>query len=162
MLKTNHKNTRGGIPYYNRTEFPPHSTNTSVYPQVCNFISPDYYCGITKQEFVDNGYEITRYFSEAKAKTHYKINNKSASTFFIETMPMLAIREGYRMKCEYMVTQKDVETTITSENYAEAQLRLGLCYETGVGVNQNLEKAKEWYNKCPLPEAKQRLMALEK
>lgn len=116
------QNTRGGIPYYNRTEFPPHSTNTSVYPQVCNFISPDYYCGITKQEFVDNGYEITRYFSEAKAKTHYKINNKSASTFFIETMPMLAIREGYRMKCEYMVTQKDVETTITSENYAEKHI----------------------------------------
>ena len=53
-------------------------------------------------------------------------------------------------------------TLAASENYAEAQLRLGLCYETGVGVNQNLEKAKEWYNKCPLPEAKQRLMALEK
>ena len=26
------------------------------------------------------------------------------------------------MKCEYMVTQKDVETTITSENYAEKHI----------------------------------------
>lgn len=45
---------------------------------------------------------------------------------------------------------------------AEAQFRLGLCYETGEGVKQNVEKAKELYRKCPLPEAKQRLMALEK
>lgn len=35
---------------------------------------------------------------------------------------MLAIREGYRMKCEYMVTQADVETTITSENYASKHI----------------------------------------
>lgn len=53
-------------------------------------------------------------------------------------------------------------TLAATENYAEAQLRLGLCFETGIGVTQDIEKAKEWYHKCPLPEAKQRLMALEK
>ena len=53
-------------------------------------------------------------------------------------------------------------TLAAAENYAEAQLRLGLCFEAGVGVTQNIEKAKEWYHKCPLPEAKQRLMALKK
>jgi len=47
------------------------------------------------------------------------------------------------------------------DGYAEAQLRLGLCYEIGEGVSQNIDKAKELYRKCPLPEAKQRLMALE-
>lgn len=48
------------------------------------------------------------------------------------------------------------------KEYAEAQFRLGLCYETGEGVKQDVEKAKDLYRKCPLPEAKQRLMALEK
>ena len=49
-----------------------------------------------------------------------------------------------------------------NNNYSNAQLRLGLCYEKGEGVIQDVEKAKEWYRKCPLPEAKQRLVALEK
>ena len=119
---TKGQNSNGAFPYYNHTETPPHDTNSSYYPGLCGFVSPDYYCGISKQEFIDNGYDITRILAENKAKTHYKLNRKTASTFFIETMPMLAIREGYRMKCEYMVTQTDVETTITSENYAEKHI----------------------------------------
>lgn len=119
---TKGQNSAGTIPYYNHSEVIPHSTNTSYYPGVCSYVSPDYYCGITKQEFVQNGYDITWLMAENKTKAHYKLNKKSASTYFIETMPMLAIREGYRMKCEYMVTQKDVETTITSENYAEKHI----------------------------------------
>lgn len=119
---TKGQNSSGSIPYYNHTEVTPHSTNTSYYPGVCNYVSPDYHCGITKQEFVENGYDVTRFLAENKAKTHYKINRKTDNTYFIETMPMLAIREGYRMKCEYMVTQKDVETTITSENYADKHI----------------------------------------
>lgn len=46
------------------------------------------------------------------------------------------------------------------KKHAKAQYRLGLCYETGVGVKQNLEKAKELYRSCPLQEAKKRLSAL--
>ena len=49
-----------------------------------------------------------------------------------------------------------------TNNYAEAQLKLGLCYELGEGVEINIERAKEWYRKCPLSEAKQRLMVLDK
>ena len=119
---TKGQNSNGGFPYYNHTEVLPHSTNSSYYPNLCNFVSPDYYEGITQKEFVDNGYDITRILAENKAKAHYKLNKKTASTFFIEAMPMLAIREGYRMKCEYMVTQADVETTITSENLAEKHI----------------------------------------
>lgn len=119
---TKGQNSNGSFPYFNHTEVPPHGINSSVYPGLCNFVSPDYYEGITQQEFVDNGYDVTRILAENKAKTHYKLNKKTASTFFIETMPMLAIREGYRMKCEYMVTQEDVETTITSENFAEKHI----------------------------------------
>lgn len=53
-------------------------------------------------------------------------------------------------------------TQSANKNHAEAQFRLGLCYETGEGIGKDIEKAKELYRKCPLPEAKQRLMALEK
>lgn len=119
---TKGQNSSGSIPYYNHAEAIPHAVNSSYYPSLCSFVSPDYYEGITQQEFVDNGYAITRRLAENKAKTHYKLNKKSASTFFIETMPMLAIREGYRMKCEYMVTQADVETTITSADLAEKHI----------------------------------------
>lgn len=57
-----------------------------------------------------------------------------------------------------------IEWLVQSANkdYAEAQMKLGLCYEIGEGVDKNIEKAKEMYRRCPLPEAKQRLMALEK
>ena len=133
---TKGQNSNGTIPYYNHSEVTPHSTNASYYPGVCSYVSPDYYCGITKQEFVENGYDITRILAENKAKTHYKLNRKSTSTYFIETMPMLAIREGYRMKCEYMVTQEDVETTITSKNYAEKHIvALASWY---VDIHQNI------------------------
>ncbi len=44
----------------------------------------------------------------------------------------------------------------------KALLRLGICYETGVGVNKDITKAKELYSKCPLQEAKQRLNNLNK
>ena len=46
-------------------------------------------------------------------------------------------------------------------NYAEARLKLGICYETGDGVQKDIEKAREQYRKCPLPEAQNRLQALE-
>lgn len=53
-------------------------------------------------------------------------------------------------------------TQSAMKEYAEAQFRLGLCYETGEGVKKDVEKAKELYRKCPLPEAKKRLKILEK
>lgn len=48
------------------------------------------------------------------------------------------------------------------KDFAEARLKLGICYEMGDGVKQNIDKAKEQYRKCPLPEARKRLQALEK
>lgn len=49
-----------------------------------------------------------------------------------------------------------------TNGYAEARFKLGLCYELGDGVGKDVKKAKDLYRKCPLPEAKQRLLALEK
>lgn len=53
-------------------------------------------------------------------------------------------------------------TQAGDRGHAESLFKLGLYYETGNFVDINIEKAKELYKKCPLPEAKQRLMALEK
>lgn len=53
-------------------------------------------------------------------------------------------------------------TESANKDFDKAQLKLGICYEEGEGVEKNLEKAKQLYHKCPLPEAKQRLSALEK
>lgn len=46
-------------------------------------------------------------------------------------------------------------------NQQDSLLKLGICYENGVGVAMNIDKAKELYRKCMLPEAKIRLNALE-
>ena len=46
--------------------------------------------------------------------------------------------------------------------FAPALLILGIFYEKGNFVEKDVEKAKQLYRKCPLPEAKRRLEALEK
>lgn len=98
------------------------TSNESSYPYVYTTISPDRYCGITKEMYIDNGEEATHEIADRYARAHYKVAKKTASTYYMGSFPLLAIRESYRMKCEYMCTQTDVEDTITSENYAEKQI----------------------------------------
>ncbi|MCD8296977.1 MAG: sel1 repeat family protein [Prevotella sp.] len=50
----------------------------------------------------------------------------------------------------------------SEQNNPQALFKLGLCYENGIGVSKNIDKAKELYKRCPLDEAKQRLIDLEK
>ena len=45
--------------------------------------------------------------------------------------------------------------------HPQSMLKLGICYETGLGVTKDIAKAKELYSKCPLKEAKQRLNTLK-
>lgn len=45
--------------------------------------------------------------------------------------------------------------------HPQSMLKLGICYETGLGVTKDIAKAKELYSKCPLMEAKQRLNTLK-
>ena len=97
-------------------------SNGAVFPKYSAIVSPDYYCGLTKEMFVDYGEERLHEIARDYAKAHYLIKYKNTSTYFIGEFPLLAIREGYRMKCEYMVTQEDVEDTITNENYAEKKI----------------------------------------
>ena len=56
---------------------------------------------------------------------------------------------------EYMKIAGDNE-------FAPALFIMGIFYEKGNFVEKNVEKAKQLYRKCPLPEAKRRLEALEK
>lgn len=100
--------------------------NSSVFPGYYTTVSPDYHCGITKKMFVDNGEERTHEASEDYARAHYKISYKSDKNYFGGIYPLLAIREGYRMHCEYMTTQADCEDTITSANYIEKEI-VALC-----------------------------------
>ena len=92
-------------------------SNGSYFPDYSMIVSPDYHCGITKQMLVDYGEERVHEIARDYAKAHYLIKYKTTSRYFGGEFPLLAIREGYRMNCEYMVTQADLEDTITSENY---------------------------------------------
>lgn len=96
--------------------------NSSNYRPYGTTVSPDYRCGITKEMLVDYGEEAVHEISGEYARAHYKVYAKTSSTYFMGEYPLLGIREGYRMKCEYMVTQADIEDTITSSNYQEKEI----------------------------------------
>lgn len=83
-------------------------------------ISPDYRAGITAQDYVDYGYDYCHYKGLTNAKAHFKLNFNGS--IFLRMMPLIAQREGYRMKCDYMLTQSDVEETITQDNYVEKEI----------------------------------------
>lgn len=97
-------------------------TNSSNFPGVATNCSPDSNCGITTTMLVDNGEEKLHEIADMYARAHYRVHRKNAERYYIKSFPLLAMREFCRMKCEYMVTQDDVEDTITSENYEEKEI----------------------------------------
>lgn len=88
--------------------------------KLCRIISPDIYAGLTGNSFVDYGYDYCKAIGEKHALAHYNV--MQLKEMYVGTTPLLGIREGYRMSCEYMLTQKDVETLITSDNYADKNI----------------------------------------
>jgi hypothetical protein len=99
--------------------------NTDLHPitayqqNYCIFKSPGKYAALSEQEFIDEGYEHSRSAGFKRAMQHYKA---SGGTVFAGPTDMLAIREGYRMKCDYMLTQTDIETKITSADLADKHI----------------------------------------
>ena len=91
-----------------------------AYNGFTQIISPDYRAGITAQDYVDYGYDYCYYKGLTNSKAHFKLSGNG--DIFIRMMPLIAQREGYRMKCDYMLTQSDVETTITQDNYIEKEI----------------------------------------
>lgn len=104
------------IPTYNGNEY--------IYDSgLCTICSPGRWGSLSANTFIDSGYEAVRSVGNRTAMAHVRarINDGRAYNYF-GTTPMVAIREGYRMKCDYMLTQKDIETTITSADLADKHI----------------------------------------
>lgn len=78
------------------------------------------------------------------------------STSFRGKTDLLAIREGYRMKCDRMLKQTDIETKVTSENLVtEHYIALSTWYAdshvpTGVTATFNASSVQNsWLNGIP-------------
>ena len=83
-------------------------------------VSPDYYAKLTAADYVDRGYDYTYAKGVNNAKAHYPVKfSRAANTLYMGIMPLLAMRETYRIKCDRMLVQSDVETLATSANMAE-------------------------------------------
>lgn len=98
--------------------------NSSFYePTVksLRILSPGKYLNLPVSIMVKNGYDAT--LEEAKKRVHYhytKCSWNSTTTTkggYSGCFPMLAIRETYRINCDRMLQQSDVETRATSSNY---------------------------------------------
>ena len=85
-------------------------------------ISPDYHCGITTDMLLDYGEEAVHDIADDYARAHYRLHRKASDRYYGGCYPLLAIRESYRMNCEVMATQADLEDTITSANYADKHI----------------------------------------
>lgn len=84
--------------------------------KINNIISPSYGTGIKTNTFIDCGNDICFNDSIPRALAH----SSKMDVAFSETMPMLAIRESYRIKCDRMLKQSDCESTASSSNIADA------------------------------------------
>ncbi len=100
--------------------------NSSLYePTVKSLrvLSPGKYLNMPTTIIVENGYESA--LEEAKKRVHYhytKCSFNSTTTAkggYSGCYPMLAIRETYRINCDRMLQQSDVETRATSSNYVD-------------------------------------------
>ena len=90
---------------------------------LCRICSPGKAGALSGKAFLDNGYDAVRSIGNRTAMAHVRTRiSKSFSYNYFCTTPMVAIREGYRMKCDYMLTQNDIETTITSANLVDKHI----------------------------------------
>lgn len=86
----------------------------NVNAKINNIVSPSYGTGIKTNTLIDCGNDVCLYDSIPRALAHSVVINNT----FAETMPMLAIRESYRINCDRMLTQTDCESIASSSNIA--------------------------------------------
>ncbi|MFQ9298774.1 MAG: FAD-dependent oxidoreductase, partial [Clostridia bacterium] len=94
---------------------------TKVNAFINGIVSPSYGTGIKTNTFIDCGNDVCLNDSIPRAMAHSKrcaYAGGTTATYFAETMPMLAIRESYRIKCDRMLKQSDCESTASSSNIA--------------------------------------------
>lgn len=132
----------------------------SQYPHQCLLvISPDYYSTLPQNWLIDYGYDYTYKHAEKYAKAHYKkcsISSSNSKSSFRGITPLLAIREGYRMKCDRMLKQSDIEARVTADNLvSEHYVALSTWYAdshvpTGKSATFNASAVKNsWLNGVP-------------
>ena len=84
-------------------------------------VSPGRWLNISSKLLIDYGQDMAYGEAYDRAKYHFTKSayncNGSVHGGFGGCFPMLAIRETYRIKCDRMMTQTDVETRATSSNY---------------------------------------------
>jgi hypothetical protein len=85
-------------------------------------MSPSYGTGIKPKTFIDCGNDTCFYDSIPRAVAHSWVSGQQAEHRFAEPMPMLAIRESYRIKCDRMLKQSDCESTVSSSNIASEHI----------------------------------------
>ena len=85
-----------------------------VNAKINNIVSPSYGTGIKTNTFIDCGNDVCLFDSIPRALAHSVVINNT----FSEPMPMLAIRESYRINCDRMLTQTDCESIASSSNIA--------------------------------------------
>lgn len=95
---------------------------SSVGDSHLRIISPGKYLNLSSKLLIDLGQDLAYGEAYDRAKYHFTKSgyncNGSAHGGFGGCFPMLAIRESYRIKCDRMMTQTDVETRATASNYA--------------------------------------------
>lgn len=123
------KNNKWVIPYYlgarnttGGTWFKKDPIADGYYKSGITIVSPDYHAGLTAADLIDRGYDYTYVKGKNCAAAHFiKSNGENSKKNFMGSMPLLAIRESYRIKCDHMLTQSDIETLATSANIVENQ-----------------------------------------
>lgn len=104
----------------------PNLTNMSSstpYDKFISLVSPTKYVGIKSSDYIDYGEDYTYMSAIKNAKAHYKLyKGSSTDKYFVSPLKMLGFRESYRAKCDYMLTQTDIENTVTLDNYKENKI----------------------------------------
>ena len=77
------------------------------------YVSTTTGCPMSTKAFIDKGNDYARSEGYFKTLNHYKLLSKAGDRY-AEPCKMLGIRESYRIKCDYMMTQADCEHRITS------------------------------------------------
>lgn len=86
--------------------------------KINNILSPSYGTGIKTNTFIDCGNDVC--FNDSIPRALY--HSSKMNVAFSETMPMLAIRESYRVKCDRMLKQSDCESTASSSNIIDEHI----------------------------------------
>ena len=117
---TGHKNNAWKIPLIANCKQWDGNAGVDYHQISATVVSPDHYAKLTAADYVDRGYDYTYAKGTNNAKAHFAVNfNVGAQTLYMGIMPLLAMRETYRVKCDRMLMQSDVETPATSANMAE-------------------------------------------